>query len=175
LIDAMRQAGEFQLQETVAALRGLGAAERHGVVRVAMELGIGADRLADVRDLLRKLAIELEMTEESFGELANKHSDDQNGKVTNGGLYEDVEKGKMVEPFDNWIFDEVRIVGDYGIVKTQYGYHIMYFSGIEDIWYAQAKSALISDEVSKVVEAAIENHPIDVDYKKIVLAVVKVG
>lgn len=116
-----------------------------------------------------------EKTEDSFGKLANEHSDDQNGKVTNGGLYSGVEKGQMVEDFDNWCFDEVRVVGDYGIVKTNYGYHIMYFSGSQDIWYAKAREALISDQVSKMVEAALTAHPMEIDYKKIVLAVVEIS
>lgn len=116
-----------------------------------------------------------EKTEESFGELANEHSDDQNGNVTNGGLYAGVEKGQMVETFNDWIFDEVRVVGDYGLVKTQYGYHIMYFSGSEEIWHAQAKAALIEEQIGKMVENAVLSHPIEIDYKKIVLAVVEMG
>ena len=130
--------------------------------------------LADAQKLLDEW-LAGEKTEESFGKMANEHSDDQDGNVTNGGLYEGVTKGKMVEPFENWCFDEVRVVGDYGLVKTQYGYHIMYFSGSEDIWHAEAKNGFISEEVSKLVEQAIKNHPIEVDYKKVVLAVVKIG
>jgi hypothetical protein len=68
-----------------------------------------------------------EKTEESFGALANKHSQDQNGKVTNGGLYEDVYIGQMVKNFENWCFDSTRQAGDTGIVKTEYGYHVMYY------------------------------------------------
>lgn len=68
-----------------------------------------------------------DMTEDSFAELANANSDDNNGNVTNGGLYEDVYMGKMVEEFEQWCFDESRQSGDYGIVQTVYGYHIMYF------------------------------------------------
>lgn len=68
-----------------------------------------------------------EMTSESFGALANEHSDDQDGKVTNGGLYSDVYMGRMVEAFDAWCFDNSRKSGDSGIVKTEFGYHIMYF------------------------------------------------
>lgn len=66
-------------------------------------------------------------TEESFAQLANDNSDDNNGKVTNGGLYEDVYMGQMVKEFEQWCFDASRQVGDYGIVKTVFGYHIMYF------------------------------------------------
>ena len=68
-----------------------------------------------------------DMTEESFAKLANENSDDNNGNVTNGGLYEDVYVGQMVEEFEDWCFDSSRQSGDYGIVKTVYGYHVMYF------------------------------------------------
>ena len=115
-----------------------------------------------------------EKTEESFGTLAGEKTEDTGSKST-GGLYTGVKKGDMVAEFDAWCFDEVRVVGDYGIVKTQYGYHIMYFSGSEDIWYAEARNAYISDESNKFVEKVLTAHPIDVDFKKIVLAVVKVG
>ena len=71
-----------------------------------------------------------EMTEEAFSVLAQEHSADGNASV--GGIYENVYKGQMVEPFENWCFDETRQEGDTGIVKTQYGYHIMYFCGLGD-------------------------------------------
>lgn len=65
-------------------------------------------------------------TAESFGELAKKYSEDP-GSATYGGIYEDFAKGTMVEPFEKWAFDSARKEGDTGIVKTDYGYHIMYF------------------------------------------------
>ena len=73
--------------------------------------------------------------EESFGELANKESDDQNGKVTNGGLYEDIYPGQMVEAFEQWCFAEGRKAGDTGIVETEYGYHVMYYSSTDEMSY----------------------------------------
>lgn len=66
-------------------------------------------------------------TEEAFAELANKHSDDKNGKVTDGGIYTNVKKDSMVAEFDAWIFADDRAYGDNGIVKTQFGYHLMFF------------------------------------------------
>lgn len=66
-----------------------------------------------------------EATEESFGELAKEHSSD--GSAIYGGLYEDIPEGYMVEEFNDWCFAEGRKVGDHGIVKTEFGYHIMYF------------------------------------------------
>ena len=76
-------------------------------------------------------------TEEAFGELANKHSEDKDGKVTDGGLYANIVVGDMVKPFEDWIFDSARTPGETGLVKTEYGYHVMYFvkrTGPIDEW-----------------------------------------
>lgn len=84
-----------------------------------------------------------EQTEKAFGELANAHSEDQGGKVTNGGLYSDVELGDMVQPFEDWIFDSARTPGETGLVKTPYGYHVMYFvkrnAPIDDWLFAEGR------------------------------------
>ena len=77
--------------------------------------------------------------------MANEHSQDQDGKVTNGGLYEDVYEGQMVKPFEEWIFDGSRQAGDTGLVKSQFGYHVMYFvdrEGPVDDWaFAEGRKA----------------------------------
>lgn len=73
-------------------------------------------------------------TEESFGELAATYSSD-GGSNTNGGLYEDVHPGQMVTEFNDWCFDASRKPGDTGIVKTSYGYHVMYFVSQTDTYY----------------------------------------
>ena len=72
-------------------------------------------------------------TEDSFAALANEKSDDGNG--TTGGLYENVYPGQMVPAFNDWCFDEARKAGDTDIVETNYGYHVMYFSGNSDVTY----------------------------------------
>lgn len=54
------------------------------------------------------------------------------GSKDNGGLYPNVYKGQMITEFNDWCFDAARKVGDTGIVKTDYGYHIMYFVGFGD-------------------------------------------
>ncbi len=75
-----------------------------------------------------KAEFEKDPTEENFAELANKYSTDP-GSNTNGGLYESVAPGMMVESFDKWIFDSSRKAGDVDVVETDYGYHLMYFVG----------------------------------------------
>ena len=74
-----------------------------------------------------------EMTEDAFAALANKHSQDGDG--TSGGLYTEIYPGQMVTSFENWCYDAARQVGDYEVIETEYGYHLMYFVGDADITY----------------------------------------
>ena len=69
-----------------------------------------------------------EATEDSFAALASEKTGDE-GSKDNGGLYEDIYPGQMVTAFNDWCFDAGRKVGDTGIVETEYGCHVMYFSG----------------------------------------------
>lgn len=110
-------------------------------------------------------------TEESFSELANTYSTDP-GSNTKGGLYEDVAPGDMVEEFNDWCFADGRAVGDTGIVKTKFGYHIMYFvSASEDLyWEAKAKTEYLTEKGDELLTAPMEAHPYMADYSKIVLA-----
>lgn len=68
-----------------------------------------------------------EKTEEAFGELAKQYSAD--GNAAQGGIYEGVTPGQMVETFNDWCFDSSRKPGDTGVVETEYGAHVMYFVG----------------------------------------------
>ncbi|MBQ8074397.1 MAG: peptidylprolyl isomerase [Oscillospiraceae bacterium] len=74
-------------------------------------------------------------TEESFAALAEEYSEDP-GSNTNGGLYDSVMQGQMVEEFDAFCFDENRKSGDtaivYGESASYAGYHVMYFVGEGD-------------------------------------------
>ncbi|WP_409968273.1 peptidylprolyl isomerase [Bengtsoniella intestinalis] len=85
-----------------------------------------------------------DQSEDSFATLANTYSEDP-GSNTTGGLYSMVAKGEMVEAFENWCFDETRQVGDSGIVETEYGYHIMYFSGFELPYWQATISATLAE------------------------------
>ena len=81
-------------------------------------------------------------TEESFAALANEKSDDGDG--TTGGLYEDIHPGQMVAAFEDWCFD-AHEVGDTGIVETEYGCHIMFYSGDSETTY---RDHLITEELA---------------------------
>ena len=108
-----------------------------------------------------------EATEETFADLANVNSDDSDG--TDGGLNTYVYEGQMVPEFDAWCFDPARQVGDYGMVKTQFGYHVMYFSGSHPIWFVTAQADLESEIAAGIVPSVTEKYEITVDYESMVL------
>ncbi len=86
---------------------------------------------------------------EAFGELAKKHSDDTT--KTAGGLIENICPGQMVEPFENWCFDEGRKEGDVEIIESEYGYHIMYYVGEAKMTYRDSmiESQMITEAMEK--------------------------
>ena len=106
--------------------------------------------------------------EDGFAVMAETYSQDP-GSATSGGLYEDVYVGQMVEPFENWCFDESRQYGDYGIVKTDYGYHIMYFVGSDLIWYVTAENDLMVEKGNTFLEDVQNKYPAEIDYSAIAL------
>ena len=107
-------------------------------------------------------------TEEFFAELAELYTDDPGSKET-GGLYENVKPGDMVEEFDAWCFDDSRKVGDSGLVKTTYGYNVMFYSGDEAQWVYKCREAVRSEKISEFVKAAVDAHPLEADYGKMML------
>ena len=64
---------------------------------------------------------------------------------------------------------ESRKPGDTGIVKTDHGYHIMYFSGSTPTWEYETRSMVLSENTNKLLAEAQEKYPMDVNYKKIVI------
>ena len=95
-----------------------------------------------------------EHTEDSFAFMAAENSQDP-GSAENGGLYEDIYPGQMVDTFDAWCFDASRQPGDTGIVKTDYGYHIMYFSSTSEhaYWYVRAEDDYLNELSVSVLQA----------------------
>jgi peptidyl-prolyl cis-trans isomerase D len=61
-----------------------------------------------------------------FNQLVTKYSDDQ-GSVTNGGVYSWFPKGQMVPEFEKFSFS--KRIGSSGIVKSQYGFHVIQVLG----------------------------------------------
>ena len=113
-------------------------------------------------------------TEESFAALAAEKTEDPGSQAT-GGLYEQVYEGQMVPEFNDWCFDASRQYGDYGLVKTTYGYHVMFFVGSEPQWISYAESDWMNDQSNKLLENIVSKYPMEVSYENIALGVVKMG
>lgn len=104
-----------------------------------------------------------DQSEESFAQLAADHSED--GNAASGGLYTDVYVGQMVENFENWCFDEARRIGDHGLVKTQFGYHIMFFSGSR----GAVETSLRAEKAYELFNTVVEKYPAEVDFSLVEL------
>ena len=113
-------------------------------------------------------------TEDSFAALANEKSTDP-GSNTNGGLYTDVMEGQMVQPFNDWCFDESRQYGDYGLVQTSYGYHVMFFVESCPVWKVNAETDLIKQMANDLLEEINGKYPLEADYKSILLGYIDLG
>ena len=111
-----------------------------------------------------------EATEDTFAQMANDNSTDP-GSNTNGGLYEDVYPGQMVEEFNDWCFDDARQSGDTGIVKTSYGYHIMYYVSQGDYiyWQKTCEDAMRSERAQTQLDEIVAMYETAVDLPKVIL------
>lgn len=113
-----------------------------------------------------------EKTEDAFAALAKEHSIDT-GSNTNGGLYQGLDKDtNFVQEFKDWYLDESRKEGDYGLVKSSHGYHVMYFSGSEEAWVNASRQGILTEAAEKIAGDAMNKYAIRVDYKNIVLGLV---
>ncbi|MDI9468820.1 MAG: peptidylprolyl isomerase [Bacillota bacterium] len=84
--------------------------------------------------------------------------------ATEATLYEDVVRGQMVEPFENWLFAPERKVGDTGIVQTVYGYHVMYYVGQSETptWAKKIDEILRQERFSEESDALLASYTAEV-------------
>ena len=106
-------------------------------------------------------------SEEDFKDLVEEHSGDT-ASVEDGGLYENVYPGQMVEKFEDFCYDENRKAGDHGIVESTYGYHIMFFVGDSDVTYRDfmIKAELRADELEEWLDDLVEKLDYELVTKK---------
>jgi hypothetical protein len=109
--------------------------------------------------------------EDGFAVMAEAYTDDP-GSASNGGLYEDVYVGQMVPEFENWCFDASRQTGDYGIVKTTYGYHIMYYVGSDHVWFLTAEQDMMTEKGNEFLAQVQEKYSAEIDYSAIQIGAV---
>lgn len=96
-------------------------------------------------------------TEENFAALAKEKTEDP-GSKDNGGLYEDLNSStSFVQPFKDWYLDASRKAGDTGIIETDYGYHVMYYSKATGVtWTENVKSMILNEAIEKLYAENID-------------------
>lgn len=96
---------------------------------------------------------EKDKTEDNFKKLAEKYSED-NGSSSNSGLITNISNGQMEDSINNWLFDSSRKTGDYEIIKSSYGYHLLYFVDTgEPDWKLNIRLDLLDEKMdSKISE-----------------------
>ena len=111
-------------------------------------------------------------TEESFAALVSKYTADT-ASVSTGGLYENiVNDGTYVKEFQDWAIDATRKKGDTELVKTSFGYHIMYFVDGEQEWIAYSRMYAQQKQLEQAGEKADqlrEDSPVEITYERIAL------
>ena len=97
-------------------------------------------------------------TEDSFAALATEKTDDTGSKET-GGLYEDITSTSSYVPeFLDWSLASHK-KGDTGIIKTDYGYHIMYFVGADktEKWESDVRAAIATEEFTSFTTELLDS------------------
>lgn len=107
-------------------------------------------------------------TEATFGEAAHKHTRDT-GTAVNGGRYRGIRKGQMTKVIDDWCFDSARQTGDTAVLRSDYGVHILYFSGSQNIRRQEAEQEYYRQQQEALILQAKEAFPIKVTYSGISL------
>jgi len=111
-------------------------------------------------------------SEESFAQLAMENS--QDGSASNGGLYTDVVKGQMVEAFETWCFDANRKTGDYGLVKTEFGYHLMFYVSSRPVWTESVESDMMNQRAGELLNELLAKYTMEADFAEVMLAYVDI-
>ena len=132
-----------------------------GAFKTFDEAKAEADKiLAEIQATAKDGVVEKDVFE-TFGK---EHTNDSNV------FYDDVNKGDMVEEFEEWLF-AATTVGEVGLVKTSYGWHIMFYNGESDYaWRVSSHEGAASEDLTKLYESYTFTVTVNADIFKTILA-----
>lgn len=137
------------------------ASMRHILLSVTEKDGTSND--AEVYQKMQEIYTKWEtagFTEDSFVTLASENTEDPGSKET-GGLYEDFAYGTMVSEINDWLYEDGRKSGDHSIIKTSYGYHLVWFTGYGEIsWKNDCIPGLQDGDYYKLLESLESANPV---------------
>lgn len=137
-----------------------------GAVACAEEVWAACEE--DAQKLLKKWKKETRGTEATFGEFARKYTADT-GTMVNGGRYQNIWKGQLMQVLDDWCFDPARQAGDTAILRSDYGIHLLYFSGSRPVAQAEAETEFCRQQQNALLAEIRETCPMEVHYNAIAL------
>lgn len=175
LLDSARKAGDVDLFERdytssynyyviVYEGRALVQETAHDVRHILIQAGNGSDPTQAEYDEAETKAQSVldewkagEATEESFAALVSANTSDT-ASASSGGLYSNITVSSNYEQaFLDWATDPARKEGDTGLVKTGYGWHIMYYVASKDpVWRQTTASALRDQDYEALTASSSE-------------------
>ena len=108
-------------------------------------------------------------SDSNFARLANENSQDE-GTRADGGLLTGIHPGQLIEPLDTWCFDPARQPGDTAVLRSEQGFHIVYFRGSRTQAEAEEGKEALSAAVSALLTQAGSYGDARVDYSAVTLA-----
>lgn len=109
-----------------------------------------------------------EHSEYTFANEAYHNSSDEGSRV-NGGMYTGIRKGQLAPELEAWCFDDARQPGDTEILRTKWGWHVLYFSGTTEDWYARAEADYVQARDALLIAHSKSLNKMKVHYDAICL------
>lgn len=102
----------------------------------------------------------------NFARLANRNSQDEGSRV-NGGLYRNVHRGQLIDQLDSWCFSKERKEGDWDILRSPLGCHIVFFRGRSSVTEAGIREDMLRRQAQQMLNARLESARPEVDYSAV--------
>ena len=103
-----------------------------------------------------------------FAQKASQLSADE-GSRSNGGLYENLQPGQLIDVLDKWCFDESRKEGDAAVIRSKVGYHVVYFRSRNNTLREEARQELTRQKLREYILKRKEKTALKVNYNLIQL------
>ena len=104
----------------------------------------------------------------SFTRLANLYSQDAGTRLS-GGVYHSIQPGQLIEPLDEWCFDKARQPEDTAVIRSEVGYHVVFFCSRNDANRTAAREILTTDKQLERWQKAREENAVKVNFGAIQL------
>lgn len=112
-----------------------------------------ADKILKKFNSGKKTEYEFALLAEEYSEDTESTSNGQSGAF--GGIIASTPLGTMVKPFEEWSIDKARKYGDTDIVKSKFGYHVMFFVKDTQKYLADVESAVVAEKEDQFVDSAV--------------------